>query len=62
MQLILQTTISLIFILKTVWISPASIIFTIFISVIEILVVAIQAYIFTMLSALYFGQALEEEH
>jgi F-type H+-transporting ATPase subunit a len=30
--------------------------------VIEILVVAIQAYIFTMLSALYFGQALEEEH
>ena len=61
-HVIVLSLISLIFILKTVWISPASIIFTIFISVIEILVVAIQAYIFTMLSALYFGQALEEEH
>jgi F-type H+-transporting ATPase subunit a len=53
--------ISLIFILKNLWVAPASVIFTIFISVIEILVVAIQAYIFTMLSALYFGQAIEEE-
>ncbi len=61
-HVIVLSLISLIFILKTVWIAPASIIFTIFISVIEILVVAIQAYIFTMLSALYFGQALEEEH
>ena len=61
-HVIVLSLISLIFILKTVWISPASVIFTVFISVIEILVVAIQAYIFTMLSALYFGQALEEEH
>jgi F-type H+-transporting ATPase subunit a len=38
------------------------VIFTVFISVIEVLVVAIQAYIFTLLSALYFGQALEEAH
>lgn len=61
-HVIVLSLISLIFILKSVWVSPASILFTIFISVIEILVVAIQAYIFTMLSALYFGQALEEEH
>ena len=61
-HVIVLSLISLIFILKTIWVAPLSVIFTVFISVIEVLVVAIQAYIFTMLSALYFGQALEEEH
>lgn len=61
-HVIVLSLISLIFILDSVWVSPASVIFTVFISVIEVLVVAIQAYIFTMLSALYFGQALEEAH
>lgn len=61
-HVIVLSLISLIFVLKTVWVAPVSVLFTIFISVIEVLVVAIQAYIFTMLSALYFGQALEEEH
>ncbi len=61
-HVIVLSLISLIFVLKTVWVSPVSVIFTVFISVIEVLVVAIQAYIFTLLSALYFGQALEEGH
>lgn len=61
-HVIVLSLISLIFIMETVWVAPASVLFTVFISVIEILVVAIQAYIFTMLSALYFGQALEDEH
>jgi F-type H+-transporting ATPase subunit a len=61
-HVIVLSLISLIFIMESIWVAPASILFTVFISVIEILVVAIQAYIFTMLSALYFGQALEEEH
>ncbi|WP_411029436.1 F0F1 ATP synthase subunit A [Spongiimicrobium sp. 3-5] len=61
-HVIVLSLISLIFVLNSIWVSPASVIFTVFISVIEVLVVAIQAYIFTMLSALYFGQALEEEH
>ncbi|MGI9552576.1 MAG: F0F1 ATP synthase subunit A [Aurantibacter sp.] len=61
-HVIVLSLISLIFVLNSVWVSPASVIFTVFISVIEVLVVAIQAYIFTMLSALYFGQALEEAH
>ena len=42
--------------------SPVSVIFVVFISLIELLVVAIQAYIFTILSALYFGMATEEKH
>ena len=61
-HVIVLSLISLIFIFKSVWAAPISVGFTLFISVIEILVVAIQAYIFTMLSAMYFGQALEEEH
>jgi F-type H+-transporting ATPase subunit a len=35
---------------------------TLFISVLEILVTALQAYIFTLLTALYIGAALQEEH
>ena len=31
-------------------------------SLLELLVAALQAYIFTMLSALYFGSAVEEHH
>jgi len=62
-HIIVLSLISLIFIAKSVWVSPASIFFSVFISIIEILVVAIQAYIFTMLSALYIGSAMEEhEH
>jgi F-type H+-transporting ATPase subunit a len=34
--------------------------FTLFISVIEILVAFLQAYIFTLLSALYIGMAVED--
>ncbi|NAS10940.1 F0F1 ATP synthase subunit A [Poritiphilus flavus] len=61
-HVIVLSLISLIFILNTEWAALVSVPFTVFISVIEVLVVAIQAYIFTMLSALYFGQALEAEH
>jgi len=61
-HVIVLSLISLIFIFKSEWAALASVPFTLFISIIEVLVVAIQAYIFTMLSAMYFGQALEEEH
>ena len=62
-HIIVLSLISLIFIAKSIWIAPASVIFSVFISVIEVLVVAIQAYIFTMLTALYIGSAMEEhEH
>jgi len=61
-HIVVLSLISLIFVLNTLWVSPASVLFVVFISVIEVLVGVIQAYIFTMLSALYFGQALEENH
>lgn len=61
-HIIVLSLIGLIFVLKTVWVAPVSVAFTLFISVIEILVTAIQAYIFTMLTSLYIGAAIEEEH
>jgi len=61
-HIIVLSLIGLIFVLKTIWVAPVSVAFTLFISVIEILVTAIQAYIFTMLTSLYIGAAIEEEH
>ena len=62
-HIIVLSLISLIFIFKSLWLAPASIFFSVFILIIEVLVVAIQAYIFTLLTALYIGSAMEEhEH
>ncbi len=43
-------------------VSVVSIAFKVFLSVLELLVAFIQAYVFTLLSALYFGMATEEHH
>jgi len=43
-------------------VSVASVAFTIFLNCLELLVGAIQAYVFTLLSAIYFGMAVEESH
>jgi F-type H+-transporting ATPase subunit a len=42
--------------------SVVSIAFTVFMTMLELLVAFIQAYVFTLLSALYFGMATEEHH
>lgn len=61
-HVIILALMSLIFVFKSVAIAPVSVAFSLFITIIEIIVTAIQAYIFTILSALYFGMATEEEH
>ena len=43
-------------------VSVVSIGFSVFMSLLELLVAFIQAYVFTLLSALYFGMATEEHH
>jgi len=43
-------------------VSPVSIAFTIFMTMLELLVAFIQAYVFTILSAIYFGMASTQEH
>lgn len=61
-HIIVLALMSLIFVFKSIAVAPVSVAFSLFIGVIEIIVTAIQAYIFTVLSALYFGMATEEEH
>jgi F-type H+-transporting ATPase subunit a len=41
-------------------VSPVSILFTVFMALLELLVAFLQAYVFTLLSAIYFGAAVEE--
>ena len=59
-HVVLMSLLGLIVIFKN-WIAgPAFFGFTLFISVIELLVAFLQAYIFTLLSALYIGMAVED--
>ncbi len=61
-HIVLMSIIGLIFIFKG-WIgSTLSFGLSFCLSILEILVAFLQAYIFTMLSALYFGSAVEEHH
>ncbi|MBI3234521.1 MAG: F0F1 ATP synthase subunit A, partial [Bacteroidetes bacterium] len=43
-------------------VSVFSVIFTLFMSCLELLVAFLQAYVFVFLSSLFFGQAIEEHH
>ena len=61
-HIVLMSLIGLIFIFKNWLGSSLSFLLSFAISCIEILVALLQAYIFTMLSALYFGSAVEEHH
>ncbi len=58
-HIVLMSIIGLMFIFQN-WIGEHCLCFGIFLSIIELLVAALQAYIFTLLSALYFGFAVEE--
>jgi len=62
-HIIILSLISLIFIFKTLAMAPVSIAFVLFMECLEILVAALQAYVFTLLSALFIGLATAEpEH
>jgi F-type H+-transporting ATPase subunit a len=61
-HVIILSLLGLIFVFKSVFISPISIAFSLFIYLLEILVALIQAYIFTMLSALFIGMAIHQDH
>jgi len=68
-HMIVTVFVSLIFIFASIMgpgagygISPVSIAFSVFILLLDVLVSFIQAYVFTLLSALYFGMATAEHH
>lgn len=61
-HIVALSLISLIFIFGTLWIAPVSVAFVVFMDCIEVLIAFLQAYIFTLLSALFIGMATMEHH
>jgi F-type H+-transporting ATPase subunit a len=61
-HILVLSLIALIVILKSVFVAGFAIPFALFISAIELLVGFLQAFIFTILSALFIGMAIEEHH
>jgi F-type H+-transporting ATPase subunit a len=61
-HIVIMALLGLIFILHTYVVVPVSVSFALFIFLLEILVALLQAYIFTMLSSLFIGMAVHQEH
>ncbi len=61
-HILVLSLICIIFIFKTIFASAIAVPFAVFIGMIECLVAFLQAYIFTMLTAMYIGMANEEHH
>jgi F-type H+-transporting ATPase subunit a len=61
-HIVLMSIIGLMFIFHSWLGSSLSFVLSFVLAILELLVAALQAYIFTMLSALYFGFANEEAH
>jgi F-type H+-transporting ATPase subunit a len=59
-HIIILSLIALVFIFESVYMGPVSVIFGLFMNMVELLVAFIQAFVFTLLSAIYFGLAVEE--
>ncbi|MGL1888249.1 MAG: F0F1 ATP synthase subunit A [Reichenbachiella sp.] len=61
-HIIILSLFSLIFIFESIAVAPVSVAFAIFMNFLELFVALLQAYVFTLLSAMYFGSAVEEAH
>lgn len=61
-HIIILSLISLIFVFNTLAVAPVSLAFVLFMNVLELLVAFLQAFIFTLLTALFIGMAVEEHH
>lgn len=61
-HIVIYALISLIFVMQSYLISPVSVGMALFIYGLEVLVALLQAYIFTMLSSLFIGMAVHQEH
>src|SRR5688572_28512419 len=62
-HIVLLSLICFAFIFKSVWVGAGSTVMVLFISLIELLVAGIQAYVFVLFSSLYIGMAMaEHEH
>lgn len=61
-HIVILSLVSLIFLAGSMTVAPGAIALVLFISVLELLVALLQAYIFTLLTALFIGMAVDESH
>jgi F-type H+-transporting ATPase subunit a len=61
-HIVALSLVGLIFIFRSVFMAPVSAVFVIFMDSLEVLVAFLQAYVFTLLSALFISLAIVEEH
>ena len=61
-HIIVLSLVAIIFIFESLAMAPVSILFVIFMNCLELLVAFLQAYVFTLLSALFISLAVEEHH
>jgi F-type H+-transporting ATPase subunit a len=61
-HIVIFSLVGLIFIMHTIYVAPVSVGFVLFIEILELLVAGIQAYVFTMLTALFIGMAIHSDH
>ena len=61
-HIVILSFIGLIFLFKSYYIAPASVGFALFVYLLELFVAFLQAYVFTMLTALFMGLGIQTEH
>jgi F-type H+-transporting ATPase subunit a len=61
-HIVIVSLIGLIFLFRNIWIAPIPIAFVVGINLLELFVAFLQAYIFTMLTSLFMGLAMQSEH
>ena len=61
-HIVILSLIALTFIFKSIFVGIGATFIVLFINIIELLVAAIQAYVFTLFSSMYIGMAMEEPH
>jgi F-type H+-transporting ATPase subunit a len=61
-HIVIFSLLGLIFLFNSIAVAPVSIAFALFISVLELFVAFLQAYIFTMLTSLFMSMAIHPEH
>jgi len=61
-HVVIISLISLIFVLNTLAVAPVAVMFALAIYLLEIFVAFVQAYVFTLLSAVFIGMAIHQEH
>ena len=61
-HIVILSLIGLIFMFQSIAVAPASVLFALFINMLELFVAVLQAYIFTMLTAVFMGFGIQTNH